>query len=113
GSRTASPSFSFAVTELRVAGEGDLLAQLEQLRRRLYGEGPFAPQKALARPLGPRGLGGRTRGAGAGRAARRAGGRRGGGGGPAGVPRRYGPATPLPRSRARCRTSRRARPSTW
>src|SRR3954464_2535943 len=24
GSRTASPSFSFAVTELRVAGEGDL-----------------------------------------------------------------------------------------
>src|SRR3954465_8272232 len=35
GSRPASRSFSFAVTRLRVAGEGDLLAQLEQLRRRL------------------------------------------------------------------------------
>ena len=35
GSRTASPSFSFAVTRLRVRREGDLLAQLEQLRRRL------------------------------------------------------------------------------
>ena len=47
GSRTASPGFSFAVTRLRVAGEGDLLAQLEQLRRRLHAEGLFAPQKAL------------------------------------------------------------------
>src|SRR3954464_14394825 len=35
GSRTASPSFSFAVTGLRVAGDGDLLAQLEAPRRRL------------------------------------------------------------------------------
>src|SRR3954452_15827494 len=50
GSRTASPGFSFAVTGLRVAGEGDLLAQLEQLRRRLHAEGLFAPQKALSRP---------------------------------------------------------------
>src|ERR1043165_2131920 len=41
GSRTASPSFSFAVTRMRVAGEGDLLAQLEQLRRRLHAEGLF------------------------------------------------------------------------
>jgi exodeoxyribonuclease VII large subunit len=57
GSRTASPSFSFAVTELRVAGEGDLLAQLEQLRRRLFSEGLFEPQKALARPALPRGIG--------------------------------------------------------
>jgi exodeoxyribonuclease VII large subunit len=57
GSRTASPSFSFAVTELRVAGEGDLLAQLEQLRRRLYGEGLFEPQKALVRPVLPRCIG--------------------------------------------------------
>jgi len=57
GSRTASPSFSFAVSELRVAGEGDLLAQLDQLRRRLYGEGLFEPQKALARPLVPRCIG--------------------------------------------------------
>jgi exodeoxyribonuclease VII large subunit len=57
GSRTASPSFSFAVTRLRVAGEGDLLAQLEQLRRRLAAEGLFAPQKALPRPRLPRCIG--------------------------------------------------------
>ena len=57
GSRTASPSFSFAVTRLRVAGEGDLLAQLEQLRRRLDAEGLFAPQKALPRPRLPRCIG--------------------------------------------------------
>src|SRR4051794_16009505 len=57
GSRTASPSFSFAVTGLRVAGEGDLLAQLEQLRRRLDAEGLFTPQKALRRPALPRCIG--------------------------------------------------------
>jgi exodeoxyribonuclease VII large subunit len=57
GSRTASPSFSFAVASLRVAGEGDLLAQLEQLRRRLHAEGLFAPQKALPRPALPRCIG--------------------------------------------------------
>src|SRR3954453_20143923 len=57
GSRTASPGFSFAVTGLRVAGEGDLLAQLEQLRRRLHAEGLFAPQKALSRPALPRAIG--------------------------------------------------------
>src|SRR3954464_5095706 len=28
GSRTSSPAFSFAVTDVRLAGEGDLLAQL-------------------------------------------------------------------------------------
>src|SRR4051812_32246277 len=57
GSRTASPGFSFAVTGLRVAGEGDLLAQLEQLRRRLHAEGLFAPQKALPLPRLPRCIG--------------------------------------------------------
>src|SRR4051812_34702377 len=57
GSRTASPSFSFAVTRVRVAGEGDLLAQLEQLRRKLDGEGLCAPQKALARPQLPKCIG--------------------------------------------------------
>jgi exodeoxyribonuclease VII large subunit len=57
GSRTASPGFSFAVTGLRVAGEGDLLAQLAQLRRRLDAEGLFAPQKALPRPALPRCIG--------------------------------------------------------
>ena len=57
GSATSSPSFSFAVSELRVAGEGDLLAQLERLRRRLSAEGLFDPQKLLPRPLLPRTIG--------------------------------------------------------
>src|SRR5213080_1217281 len=57
GSRTSSPGFSFSVTALRVAGEGDLLAQLDLLRKRLDGEGLFAPQKALARPALPRSIG--------------------------------------------------------
>jgi exodeoxyribonuclease VII large subunit len=57
GSSTSSPSFSFAVSELRVAGEGDLLAQLERLRRRLAAEGLFEPQKLLARPLLPKTIG--------------------------------------------------------
>ena len=57
GSATSSPSFSFAVTELRVAGEGDLLVQLERLRRRLAAEGLFEPQKRLPRPLLPRTIG--------------------------------------------------------
>src|SRR3712207_3730358 len=48
GSRTSSPQFSFAVAEVRVAGEGDLLAQLERLRRALYAEGLCDPQKRLA-----------------------------------------------------------------
>ena len=47
GSRTSSPSFTFAVSDLRIAGEGDLLAQLERLRRTLHGEGLFEPQKRL------------------------------------------------------------------
>jgi exodeoxyribonuclease VII large subunit len=57
GSATSSPSFMFAVTELRIAGEGDLLAQLERLRRRLASEGLFEPQKRLRRPLLPRTIG--------------------------------------------------------
>ena len=57
GSSTSSPSFSFAVTDLRIAGEGDLLAQLERLRRRLAAEGLFERQKLLARPLLPRTIG--------------------------------------------------------
>src|SRR5919108_360046 len=57
GSRTASPSFSFAVDDVRVAGEGDLLAQLERLRRALYAEGLFEPQKRLARVQLPRTIG--------------------------------------------------------
>src|SRR3954447_23772591 len=57
GSRTASPSFSFAVSGLRLAGEGDLLAQVEVLRRTLAAEGLFEPQKRLARPALPRAIG--------------------------------------------------------
>src|SRR3954447_13823128 len=57
GTRTSSPGFSFHVTTLRRAGEGDLLAALDLLRKRLDGEGLFAPQKALARPALPRSIG--------------------------------------------------------
>ncbi|HMJ35221.1 MAG TPA: exodeoxyribonuclease VII large subunit [Baekduia sp.] len=57
GSRTSSPSFSFDVTGLRIAGEGDLLAQMEALRRALGAEGLFAAQKALALPELPRCIG--------------------------------------------------------
>ena len=57
GSRTSSPAFGFAVTDIRQAGEGDLLAQLERLRRALAAEGLFEPQKRLARPALPRTIG--------------------------------------------------------
>jgi exodeoxyribonuclease VII large subunit len=57
GSRTASPSFSFGVSGLRLAGEGDLLAQLEVLRKTLAAEGLFEPQKRLVRPGLPRCIG--------------------------------------------------------
>jgi len=57
GNATSSPSFSFSVSDLRVAGEGDLLARIERLRRQLDSEGLFAPQKRLARPLLPRTIG--------------------------------------------------------
>jgi exodeoxyribonuclease VII large subunit len=57
GSATSSPSFSFAVTELRIAGEGDLLVALERLRRRLGADGLFERQKRLERPLLPRAIG--------------------------------------------------------
>lgn len=57
GSTASSPRFSFAVTELRLAGEGDLLVQLERLRRRLDAEGLFAPQKRLPLAALPRTIG--------------------------------------------------------
>ncbi len=57
GSATSSPSFQFAVTELRIAGDGDLLAQLERLRRQLHAEGLFEHQKRLDRPGLPRCIG--------------------------------------------------------
>ena len=57
GSATSSPRFTFRVEELRPAGEGDLLARLARLRRRLAEEGLFEPQKLLARPVLPRRIG--------------------------------------------------------
>jgi exodeoxyribonuclease VII large subunit len=57
GSRTSSPQFTFAVTDVRVAGEGDLLAQIERLRRLLHAEGLTEPQKRLPRPALPRTIG--------------------------------------------------------
>jgi exodeoxyribonuclease VII large subunit len=57
GSATSSPRFSFRVEDLRLAGEGDLLARLARLRRQLDAEGLFAPQKLLARAALPRRIG--------------------------------------------------------
>ena len=57
GSATSSPGFSFAVSDLRVAGEGDLLARIERLRKQLSAEGLLERQKQLARPLLPRSIG--------------------------------------------------------
>jgi len=45
------------VRELRIAGEGDLLAALQRLRRQFDAERLFEPQKRLPRPLVPRTIG--------------------------------------------------------
>jgi exodeoxyribonuclease VII large subunit len=57
GSATSSPAFSFAVRDLRIAGEGDLLARIDRLRKQLDAEGLLEPQKLLVRPLLPRTIG--------------------------------------------------------
>ncbi len=57
GSATSSPGFSFAVSDLRVAGEGDLLARIDRLRKQLSAEGLLERQQQLARPLLPRSIG--------------------------------------------------------
>jgi exodeoxyribonuclease VII large subunit len=57
GSATSSPGFSFAVSDLRVAGEGDLLARVDRLRKQLDAEGLLDPQKQLRRALVPRTIG--------------------------------------------------------
>lgn len=57
GSATSSPGFSFAVSDLRIAGEGDLLARIERLRRQLHAEGLLELQRRLPRPLLPRTIG--------------------------------------------------------
>jgi exodeoxyribonuclease VII large subunit len=57
GGGQASPSFAFRATHVRLAGEGDLLARLEALRKQLKAEGLFELQKQLARPLLPKTIG--------------------------------------------------------
>jgi exodeoxyribonuclease VII large subunit len=67
GGGQASPSFSFRATHVRLAGEGDLLARLEALRKQLRAEGLFELQKQFGRPLLPRTIGVVTAEAGAAR----------------------------------------------
>ncbi len=57
GSATSSPGFSFRVNHLRLAGEGDLIARLEALRKQLRSEGLFELQKQLRRPRLPKTIG--------------------------------------------------------
>ncbi len=57
GSATSSPTFSFAVADLRVAGEGDLLARVDRLRKQLYAEGLLERQQRLTLPALPRTIG--------------------------------------------------------
>lgn len=57
GSATASPGFVFRVNEMRPAGEGDLLARLDRLRKQLASEGLFELQKELRIAALPRTIG--------------------------------------------------------
>ncbi|HEY7949606.1 MAG TPA: exodeoxyribonuclease VII large subunit [Solirubrobacterales bacterium] len=57
GSAQASPFFSFRATHIRLAGEGDLLARLDALRKQMRAEGLFELQRQLARPLLPKTIG--------------------------------------------------------
>jgi exodeoxyribonuclease VII large subunit len=57
GSATSSPGFSFAVSDMRVAGEGDLLARIDRLRKQLDREGLLERQRRLSRPQLPRTIG--------------------------------------------------------
>ena len=57
GGGAASPSFCFRATQLRLAGEGDLIARLEALRKQLRAEGLFELQKQLHRPRLPKAIG--------------------------------------------------------
>lgn len=57
GSATSSPSFCFSVSEMRVAGEGDLLAQIDRLRKTLHAEGLLERQRELPLPSLPSTIG--------------------------------------------------------
>lgn len=54
---TGNGSLSLQVAEVRFAGVGDLLAQLEMLRKRLGDEGLFAAERKLPLPFLPRRVG--------------------------------------------------------
>jgi exodeoxyribonuclease VII large subunit len=57
GSATSSPGFSFTVSDLRLAGEGDLLARIDRLRKQLDAEGLLELQQRIPRPPIPRTIG--------------------------------------------------------
>jgi exodeoxyribonuclease VII large subunit len=57
GGGQASPNFCFRATHVRLAGEGDLIARLEALRKQLRAEGLFELQKQLHRPTLPKAIG--------------------------------------------------------
>jgi exodeoxyribonuclease VII large subunit len=57
GGGHASPNFCFRATHVRLAGEGDLIARLETLRKQLRAEGLFELQKQLRRPALPKAIG--------------------------------------------------------
>jgi len=57
GGGQASPNFCFRATHVRLAGEGDLIARLEALRRQMRAEGLFELQKQLHRPVLPKAIG--------------------------------------------------------
>jgi len=57
GGAQASPAFYFRATQIRLAGEGDLIARLEALRKQLRAEGLFELQRRLARPRLPKRIG--------------------------------------------------------
>jgi exodeoxyribonuclease VII large subunit len=67
GGGQASPNFCFRATHVRLAGEGDLIARLEALRKQLRAEGLFELQKQLRRPALPKAIGVVTAAAGAAR----------------------------------------------
>ncbi|MDQ5894161.1 MAG: exodeoxyribonuclease large subunit [Actinomycetota bacterium] len=57
GGKNASPSFSFRTTDIRPAGEGDLIARLAELRKQFQAEGLMESQKLLRRAMLPRRIG--------------------------------------------------------
>ena len=113
GSASASPSFSFGVSDLRIAGEGDLLARIDRLRN-LDAEGLLERQRRLPRVLLPRtigvvsGEGGKARDDVLAALARR-----GWAGRSCGASRPFRTATRRRRSAARWGTSRRWGAWTW